>query len=201
MKKLYVLILLFVPASVFCQGLFNKLKQKVKSKTEQRVDQKMDKGVDKVLDKAESAAKPKPSTANSTTAKKEEPVTKEPAVAIPATDVPVQDVADTGNAGIKSYSKFDFIPGDEIVYAENFEQDAIGELPTGWNTSGKGQVVTLDKFPGKWLQIFMQSTYLTANKKDFGDNYTIEFDVIMQLKYNGHFYPYFSFLFRDERSI
>lgn len=182
MKKVFVLIILLAPAAVFSQGLLNKLKNKIKDKTEQKAEQKVDKAIDKGLDKADQATKPG-STPKAVAATPKEPVAAAP-VNTPAAP-----------AEVKSNSRFDFIPGEQIVYTENFEKEAIGELPTGWNTTGTGEVVTLNNFPGKWLRVFQKSLYLTSNQKEFGENYTVEFDVIMQLKYNGHFYPYFSFGF------
>lgn len=181
MKKLLVLALFLAPSMLFSQGLLNKLKNKVKQKAEQRVEKNVDKTLDKGFDKVEDAAKPGGSTAKTSTPA---PATEQPA----ATEKAV-----TGSEpALKSYSRFDFVPGDSIVYAENFEQDVIGELPKGWNTTGNGEIVTLNNFPGKWMRLYQNTNYLTSNEKEFGENYTVEFDVIMVLKFNGHFYPYFS---------
>jgi OOP family OmpA-OmpF porin len=185
MKKIVVILLLLAPATAFCQ-LLDKLKRKVKDKTEEKVVQKVDKSMDKGFDKAEQAAKPGDKTPATTPAPKDQPATTPTTKPVAQAETP---------AAVKSYSRFDFIPGEQIVYTENFEQDAIGELPTSWNTTGKGEVVTLDKFPGKWLQLFQKSFYLTSNEKEFGENYTLEFDVIMQLKNTGYYYPYLSFNF------
>lgn len=184
MKNVLVLMLLMIPATVFCQGFMDRLKKKVQNKAEQKVEQKIEKGIDKGVDKAEQAAKSGNKPADSTVAAK-----------APATTAPAATEGTPAPVTLKSNSRFDFIPGEQIVYTESFEQDAIGELPTGWNTTGTGEVVTLNNFPGKWLQLHQRSFYLTSNEKEFGENYTVEFDVIMQLKYNGHFYPYFSFGF------
>ena len=184
MKKILLLMLLLVPATVFCQGFMDRLKKKVQNKAEQKVEQKIEKGIDKGVDKAEQAAKSGNKPADSTAAAK-----------APAATAPAATEGTPAPVALKSNSRFDFIPGEQIVYTESFEQDAIGELPTGWNTTGTGEVVTLNNFPGKWLQLHQRSFYLTSNEKEFGENYTVEFDVIMQLKYNGHFYPYFSFGF------
>src|SRR5437764_10910484 len=40
---------------------------------------------------------------------------------------------------LKTYSKYDFVPGDKIIYSEDFSQDAIGEFPLNWNTNGSGE--------------------------------------------------------------
>lgn len=173
-KKIYLLLLIIAPAITQAQlgGLLNKVKDKASSKAAQRVDNKIDKAIDNTMDKAEGkgqVAKEEVSpggTAPETTA-------------VPETKV-------------SAFSKYDFIPGREIVYYDNFEQEAIAELPTGWNTNGSGEVVSLDKFPGKWLRIHKNFIYLTANEKEFSENFTAEFDVVMQLKSNGWMFPDFS---------
>jgi len=65
-------------------------------------------------------------------------------------------------------------------------------LPTGWNTNGSGEVVTLEKLPGKWLKLHNPFMYLSNNTKELTGNYTAEFDLVLQLKNNGWMYPTFS---------
>lgn len=184
MKNALALIFLLSPATVFCQGFMDRLKKKVTNKAEQKVEQKIEKSVDKGFDKAEQTAKSGNKKTDSATTTQ-----------APATTAPAATAGTPAPVALKSNSRFDFVPGEQIVYTESFEQDPIGELPTGWNTTGTGEVVTLNNFPGKWLQVHQRSFYLTNNEKSFGENYTVEFDVIMQLKYNGHFFPYFEFGF------
>jgi outer membrane protein OmpA-like peptidoglycan-associated protein len=181
MKKILFLAMMIIPAMGFSQGLLNKLKNKVKAKAEQRVEKNVDKALDKGFDKVEDAAKP---NAEGTTAKSATPAPQQTAT--------TENTATNSGPALKSYSRFDFVPGDSIVYTENFEQDVIGELPRDWNTSGNGEIVTLNNFPVKWMKLYQNTDYLTSNTKEFGENYTVEFDVIMVLKFNGHFYPYFS---------
>lgn len=160
-KIVVVCCLLVLPFALQAQigGIMNKVKNKVK----QRVDHKIDQAIDKTLDKAEGK-----STA---------PEQKDSSGHKPDT------------AGSKYNSTYDFIPGEQILYGDSFEQEAIGELPTGWNTNGTGEVITIDKYDGKWLRLHNPFVYLGSNQKPFGKNYTIEFDVIMQLKNNGWMYP------------
>lgn len=169
-KKIIVTLLLIAPFFATAQlgGFINKVKNKVN----QRVDNKTDKAIDKTLDKAEGK-----STANTPPA-----TTAGGAEAAPAKT----------EEGVKSFTKYDFIPGEKILYYDNFDQEAIAELPTGWNTNGSGEVVTLEKFPGKWLRMHNPFVYLTSNTKELTENYTAEFDIILQLKNNGWMYPTFS---------
>ncbi|MEI9809907.1 MAG: hypothetical protein WDO16_19695 [Bacteroidota bacterium] len=181
-KRLFIIALLLT-GSYISQAQFNGILNKVKNKAKDRADKKVDNEIDKTLDKAEGK-NTQPSATNA-------PVTTEP------TAKPAEE-----DNTIKSYSKFDFIPGDSILYAEDFQQDAIGELPTNWNTSGTGEVTTLDKVPGQWLRMHKPFVYLSGNKKDFGENFTVEFDIILQLKSNGWMYPEIEFgLFAAKRKI
>lgn len=181
MKRILPLIiaLAFLPAASDAQlgGLINKVKSKVKN----RADQKVDAQVDKTLDAMEGKAST-PGEGNG-------------GESAPAEEEKVEKGARKEASTLKSFSRFDFIPGDLILYYDNFEGEAIGELPTGWNTSGSGEVTTLDKFPGNWLRLHKNFIYLSSNTKEFGENYTAEFDVIFRLKNNGWGFPELRFGF------
>jgi len=157
------------------QAQFNNLLKKAKNKVEQRLDQQMDKSLDKLEGKEAPAANSTASTS------------KPAAVAATPAPEPVKEE----KATIKSFSRFDFVPGERVIYAEDFAQDAIGELPLTWNASGKGEVMTIEGKPGKWLRAFENTTYLTGNKKAFGENYTIEFDLMFYFepKVKGYLLP------------
>ncbi len=79
---------------------------------------------------------------------------------------------------LKSYSKYDFIPGEQILYFEDFSQDNTGDFPALWNTNGSAEVVTTNLFPGNWVQFSMRDAMWTDELLTLPENYTIEFDVI-----------------------
>ena len=81
----------------------------------------------------------------------------------------------------KSYSKFDFVPGEQVIYFEDFEQDAVGDFPDKWNTNASGEIVTIGSTTGKWLKTVHDGKYKPEIKTTgFPDNFTIEFDVIFK---------------------
>jgi hypothetical protein len=125
-KHIAVALILLLPA--LSQAQLGGLMKKVKNKAEQRLEQKVDRGIDRSLDQLEG--KPTAAPAQNTPA-------AQPAAAPAATQT---EAAKPEKETIKSYSKFDFVPGERIIYAEDFAQDAIGELPLTWNASGKGEV-------------------------------------------------------------
>ena len=79
---------------------------------------------------------------------------------------------------LKTYSKFDFIPGEKVIFYEDFSQDNVGDFPALWNTNGSAEVVNTNLFPGNWLQYSMRNALWTDELLDLPDNYTIEYDVI-----------------------
>ena len=87
----------------------------------------------------------------------------------------------SGVANLKVYSKFDFIPGNTILYYDNFEKDNIGESPLGWITSTSAEVVTIEGLEGNWLKLASTSSrHITRNKKQsWGNNFTVEFDMLL----------------------
>jgi outer membrane protein OmpA-like peptidoglycan-associated protein len=76
-------------------------------------------------------------------------------------------------------SKFDFIPGEKIIFFDDFTSESIGDFPLQWLTNGSGEIVTLDEFVGRWFQITQSGYYIPEVKDPFTDNYTIEFDLFV----------------------
>ena len=169
--KQFLIITLAFTLPMLVQAQLGGLLKKVKNKVDDRVEAKIDKAIDQSLDKGEGK--------NSTTT---------------PTEAKTSTAATPEQPGIKAYSRFDFVPGDKIIYSEDFGQDVIGELPVNWNASGKGEVVTVEKTQGKWLRLFPGTVYLSGNKANFGENYTIEFDLIIEGNppSGTRFLPYFN---------
>lgn len=91
----------------------------------------------------------------------------------------------------KAYSKFDFVPGDKVVYYNNFEEDALGELPTGWNTTGSGEVVKMNN--SKWVKLLQNALFITDNTQAFSKDFTVEFDLFLDFKSQDALFPMISF--------
>ena len=91
------------------------------------------------------------------------------------------DTKATSSSNLKVYSKFDFVPGNTILYYDNFEKDNIGESPMGWITSTSAEVVTIDGLEGNWLKLAATSAnHITRSKKQsWGNNFTVEFDLLL----------------------
>jgi hypothetical protein len=78
------------------------------------------------------------------------------------------------NDSMKIYSKFDFRPGDKILFCDDFNSEDIGNFPSNWNTNGSGEVVSTSPFPGRWLQCKSRGYYIPETTGDLSENFTIE---------------------------
>lgn len=172
MKKLILLFVIATP--LISQAQIGGLLKKTRDKVNEKLGNKVEKEIDKSLDPDTEKSKEGPDKTGNET--------------IPQSGA-------TAKTGITAYSKYDFIPGEKVLYAEDLAQDNIGELPLGWNTKGKGEVVTLENFPGKWMRMFTGGTYLFGNSKAFGENFTIEFDLVVDgtAPRGTRFFPGFKF--------
>lgn len=92
--------------------------------------------------------------------------------------------SNSGSAGSqnpKVYSKFDFVPGQTVLYYDDFVNDSIGEAPKGWITNTSAEVVTIDGMNGKWLKMQSPSShhFSRCKKQNWGNNFTIEYDLLI----------------------
>ena len=132
----------------------SQLLKKLSDKAKEKVENKTDKKVDDVLNGKKDEKKTE-STETSTTAT---------GVNQPAT--------------LKSYSKYDFVPGEKIIVFEDFMQDAVGDFPAKWNTNSSGEIVTIEGMGGHWLRINKQGIFMPEFIDSLADDFTFEYDLL-----------------------
>ncbi len=155
--KCIITTVFFLGFSIICQAqILKRLEKKIERKVNQRIDRKTDRVIDKGLDEVEEAAKGNEKTSNPPSAKKQ-----------PASLDAQPDIL----------SKFDFIPGERILFFDNFEPDAIGDFPVRWNTNGSGEIVTIQGQDGKWLKIPDNTVSFPELSGPLPQGFTVEFDL------------------------
>lgn len=75
-------------------------------------------------------------------------------------------------------SKYDFIPGEKVVFFYDFASETIGDFPAQWNTNSSGERVTVSNNPEHWFQMTKSGYFIPETKGDYSENFTIEFDII-----------------------
>jgi OOP family OmpA-OmpF porin len=150
------LILLLFSLFVFIQTEAQILK-KITDKAKEKFDKKAEKTVD-----------------DAANGKKDESKTTE------IKDTTTTPVTNTNHsASIKTYSKYDFVPGERIFVFEDFMQDAVGDFPAKWNTNASGEIMTIDKIPGHWFAMGKAGVFMPDFIDSLPDDFTFEFDLLV----------------------
>jgi OmpA-OmpF porin, OOP family len=108
---------------------FGKLKDKVKNKVERKVDQKTDQAIDKTIDQAtegkgdQESAPDQPAEGQAPAADGEAPAAGKAPAAGPT--AAAEDMA--------LYTKYDFVPGDKVIFYDDLAREEMGEFPSRWN--------------------------------------------------------------------
>ena len=83
------------------------------------------------------------------------------------------------NTQFSSSSKYDFIPGENVIFYDDFSQDAVGDFPALWTTNAPGEINTLSIAPGNWFNLnSTDGNYFYLNDITFPKNFIIEFDIV-----------------------
>lgn len=72
----------------------------------------------------------------------------------------------------------DYARGRERIFEDNFVNEVIGQMASKWISNGRGNIVEISSYPGKWLQLFNANTYKIKDLIKLPENFTIEFDVL-----------------------
>jgi len=161
MKKLLFLTLsafLFFAFPINAQ--FGHLLEKAKDKVKEKVDQKEDSTLDKVLKGNNNSGN-------------QNPVNNQNNSNNPSQTSGNQKVS------IKSYQNYDFVPGDKIIFEDDFTEVQNGEFPSHWDLDA-GQAV-VNNIAGRSSFCLTEGNYcrvypLMKTKSYLTDPFTIEFD-------------------------
>jgi len=158
---------------------FGNIPKRVENKAVNRVNNRIDRGIDKSLDAVEDGITGKDKDKSSSDKNNQNNKGR-------ADEQKNKDNSSNGDKSngrqeqqkMQSYSKFDFIPGEKVIFFDDFSQDAVGDFPALWNTNGSAEVVTTNLYPGKWMRFSCREAIWTDELLKLPDNYTIEFDVV-----------------------
>lgn len=169
-------------------NLKKKTEEKIKSEGERRAEDKINKGVENAYDELEGENQEEKSTENESDDQKKEESREN------VNESPTKQT----KTNIMT-SKYDFIPGEKVIFFEDFSDAAIGDFPLGWNTNTSGEIVNTSVEPGKWLRFSTTESIWTDELLKLPENYTAEFDVIPIEGEEGS--DYVGYTFRLMKSI
>lgn len=174
MKPLVILLIFIVSA----MGSHAQLGNVLKRKSNEAVDKAADKVTDKVLDKVFANKKKKEGKSEDKKdpdQKKDDEQKHDNGSTTPAIK---SNTSEQQEPLLKTYGKYDFVPGDKLLGYDDFDQDAIGDFPARWVTNASGEVMKVENQQGKWLNVskggFVVPEFITA----LPQNFTMEYDVL-----------------------
>lgn len=85
----------------------------------------------------------------------------------------------TNQPPLESFSQYDFVPGEKLIYFDDFSQDAIGDFPADWTANAAGEINTLNIAPGHWFNLnSTDGNYFYMKNISFPKNFIVEFDIV-----------------------
>lgn len=186
MKAIMFTLFILTVATV-ANGQFN-IKDKLKDKSTNRAETRVDQGIDKGIDTIEEGL--------GSLFKKKKKNTEEVQNSANEESGKVTNTSDQTSQSLQSYTKYDFVPGDKVLYFEDFSQDAIGDFPALWTTDGGGEVKTVNIASGNWFHMNKEdAVYCYTKQIFFPVNFIMEFDIIP----DGEFTNGYSLTFYEEK--
>jgi OOP family OmpA-OmpF porin len=174
-KLLWLLLFVYFFSVTNVKAQIENVGKKAERGAENRANSNIDQGIDKGLNSIEKGVKDlfkkkkKPADVENKDAKQDPAKPQDPQTAA---------TPQTGNPSLQAYSKFDFIAGEKIIFFDDFSQDKVGDFPALWYSNGSGEVVTLNNYPGNWMQITANGCYFPERDLQTSENFTVEFDLV-----------------------
>ena len=190
MKALFKVLLLacifiFTPQQAeaqFLKKISKKAKEKIERKAENRTERRVNKKIDEGFDKAEDEIDGKKVEEKKDIEEKQKEANHGPN--------PDQEQVDAiSNKPTVVWSKFDFVPGDTVIFEDGPSMDEEnGEFPSRWDlVKGQVEIANID---GENVMMFIDGNpmiipYLKNSKEDYlPEIFTIEFDYYKPVKGN-----------------
>ncbi len=186
MKHLILLLNIVFVLSLNSNAQVINPKEAAKQKSEGWTNNKIEEGIDSGLDKIDQGLggllkmkkKKDASEKNEELENGEESIDKNPS------ETTLETPQDVKKMQLQSTTQYDFVPGDQILYYEDFSQDNVGDLPMLWVSNGSGEVKTLNIAEGKWFHMNGEdAVYCYTKSIEFPVNFIMEFDLIPDADY------------------
>ena len=174
-RSFFLILCLMISVPAWTQpDLLRKARQKAEKRTEREAEKKIDESLDKVFETKEES-----STESST----EQESQATPAEVGTATETAAEAAPAGTPTGVLNWAKYDFVPGDKIIFEDDLMNEENGEFPSRWDLQrGVAEVAQLDAENVIMLRGGNPTIipYLENSDQDYlPEVFTIEFDIYM----------------------
>ena len=196
------LLVAAVSSSAFAQSALDRLRQKAR----ERADEKIDKLTDKALDTIECVAGDDDCVAEAKKDGKTVVVTDEdgkplpadkqpkpgaPATATPAAadEPPPAQSAEAAKPGVAAWANFDFVPGERVLFADDFSKDRVGNFPQRLELA-RGNLEIVESAGRRWVRSkSLEGEVGIALPEALPQKFTMEFDFTFPENFPIEIYP------------
>ncbi|MGG9960434.1 OmpA family protein [Ferruginibacter sp. SUN106] len=205
MKPQFILLAaVLICAEANAQTIGKRVKDRAATNANNKVDQKVDNAVDSAFNKTGNAInnifKKKDKSKTDKTTEGNSTATDKSATSSGNSNTNSSTSGTNGGTKNSLNSFLDFVPGNNVIFEDDFSKDALGDFPAKWNTNGSGKIVTIDGQQGRWLEVVHNSIINPVMDKALPENCTIQFDLFLQSD-GQHTTPFIQFGLTNVRDI
>lgn len=80
----------------------------------------------------------------------------------------------------KTYSNYDFVAGNKVLFFDDFSNGNIGDFPVMWQTNASGEIVIIDNSTERWFMMGNDGFFYLNKGLNVPENFTIEMDIIVE---------------------
>jgi len=184
-KSLLLVFCLTLTSPAWCQiDLLKKARKKTEERTEKEADKKVDEGLDMLFGKKKKQGSE--STSGEATVQPATSKTETTGSPGGASTTPAAQTAESPS-GVLNWAKYDFVPGDKVIFEDNLVGEENGEFPSRWDLqNGTAEIAEVDGENVIYLRGGSPCIipYLENSSEDYlPDIFTIEFDMFFGYHY------------------
>lgn len=154
--------------------MLKRLRERAKDKVEQKLGEKQDEVIDNVIDGEGEESSEEVEEAEEVSS---EESTGDENAAVNAT-VAAESSEEVARLkpGEGAWANFDFVPGERVLFSEDFTKDRVGNFPQRFEfMSGNAEVIEWDG--RRWLRSNDETYFKIPLPENLPDRFTVEFDV------------------------
>lgn len=177
-KILGTMLLLFIMMPSANAQIWKKLQKSAERTVERKLERKTEKETGKMMDSILDPSQ-KSSNKSSTNTSKNPSENSSDSESANSGTTKTSTESKSISDGLEFYSNYDFVPGDKVLFYDDFSQDFIGDFPSKWNTNGSGSIAKINNAEGNWFELKpSHSTFYIPDLEGLPEDYTIEFDLL-----------------------
>jgi OmpA-OmpF porin, OOP family len=152
-----------------------RIRERAQAEAERRAEQRADEAVDRALDAVEDAIVCVVTDTECLRAAREEGrevrVTDERGTELPRDEYPPSAL----RPGEGAWANYDFVPGERMIFAEDFTRDNVGDFPRRLEFR-RGNMEIIDWNGERLLRALSDGTFVVPLPETLPDRFTLEFD-------------------------